>query len=60
VISVSQRQNADLVHAARCVRFHGYIIKTDAGTELLPAIEAVLLGGPFHSSGLESDAPVFR
>jgi len=31
----------------------GYVVKTYAGSELVPAVEAVLAGGQFLSSGLE-------
>jgi len=31
---------------------HGYVLKSDAGSELLPAIEAVLQGEQYVSSGV--------
>jgi DNA-binding NarL/FixJ family response regulator len=36
---------------------HGYVVKTDVGKELWPAIEAVLQGEQFVSSSVHSAAP---
>ena len=46
-----------LVHAALSVGALAYVHKQRAGRDLLPAIDAVLAGEHFVSSGLESIAP---
>jgi DNA-binding NarL/FixJ family response regulator len=47
ILFVSQESSADVVHEAFATGACGYVIKADAGSELLPAVEAVLRGGQF-------------
>jgi DNA-binding NarL/FixJ family response regulator len=46
--------DADVAQAALSNGAMGYVLKSDAGDELLPAIEAVLEGKQFVSSGLSA------
>jgi DNA-binding NarL/FixJ family response regulator len=50
ILFVSQESSADVVHEALGTGAHGYIVKTDAGSELLEAVEAVLRGEQFVGS----------
>lgn len=52
VLFVSQQTDADLVAAALSNGAMGYVLKANADRELLPAVEAVLEGRPFVSSGV--------
>jgi DNA-binding NarL/FixJ family response regulator len=52
VLFVTQNDDADMIQAALSNGAQGYVLKTDAGRELLPAIEAVLRGEQFVSSGV--------
>ena len=52
VLFVSENQDADVVHAALSNGARGYVLKASAQTELLPAIEAVLMGETFVSRRL--------
>jgi DNA-binding NarL/FixJ family response regulator len=47
VIMVTQEQSADVVREAFRAGANGYVVKVDAGTELLTAIDIVLRGGRF-------------
>jgi DNA-binding NarL/FixJ family response regulator len=47
ILFVSQESSADLVREALATGARGYVVKTDAGRELLPAVEAVLRGKQF-------------
>jgi len=53
ILFVSQQSSADLVREALGLGARGYVLKSHAGTELLPAIEAVLGGKYFVGSGLD-------
>jgi DNA-binding NarL/FixJ family response regulator len=53
IIFLSQNSNLDVVRAALSTGALGYVRKTDARRELLPAIDAVLRGKQFVSSSLE-------
>jgi len=55
VLFISQTNDADVVAAALSNGAKGYVRKQNAKTELLPAIEAVLRGDHFVSSGLGRD-----
>src|SRR3954453_18904807 len=44
ILFVSEHQSSDLVQAALATGARGYINKSDAGRELLPAMEAVVHG----------------
>ena len=52
IIFVSQQSSADLVQEALSLGAQGYVAKAKLGTDLLAAVEAVLEGGRFVSSGL--------
>jgi len=70
ILFLSQSPDPDLVRAAFSVGGHGYIVKSDAESELIVAAEAVMLGKRFVSShtsgfgnleaGSESVAPPAR
>jgi DNA-binding NarL/FixJ family response regulator len=51
VIFLTQENDSDVVKAALSNGAKGYILKSDAESELVEAIEAVLRGGYFLSSG---------
>jgi DNA-binding NarL/FixJ family response regulator len=55
VLFVSQNSDADVVQRAFEVGGKGYVLKAQAGSDLLPAVEAVLQGHRFVSRGLEAD-----
>jgi len=50
IIFVSQESSADVVQEALSLGAWGYVVKTRAGSELLPAVEAVLLEKQFGST----------
>jgi DNA-binding NarL/FixJ family response regulator len=52
VLIVSQYPFADVVQEAFSLGACGYVDKSDAGSELLPAVEAVIQGKKFVSSRL--------
>ena len=52
ILFVSQESSADVVQEALSLGALGYVIKAYAGSELLAAVEAVLHGKQFVSSGL--------
>jgi DNA-binding NarL/FixJ family response regulator len=52
ILFVSQESSADVVQEALRLGASGYVIKVHAGSELLAAVEAVLEGRQFVSSGL--------
>jgi len=47
VLFVSEHQSSDIVHVALSTGARGYITKSDAGRDLLPAMEAIVGGGWF-------------
>ena len=53
IIFLSQNSNLDVVRAALDMGALGYVRKTDARRELLPAMDAVLRGKQFVSSSLK-------
>ena len=53
ILFLSQERSSDIAREALNAGAQGYVIKTDAESELLPAIEAVLQGKQFISSRLE-------
>lgn len=57
IIFVTQESSADVVEAALNIGAMGYVVKTRIGSDLLAALDAVLLGRRFVSSGLS--APEF-
>ena len=61
ILFVSQEISADVVQEALSTGACGYVVKADAGRELLPAVEAVLQGKLFFSIGVagrDSRAPM--
>ncbi|HZR59155.1 MAG TPA: response regulator [Terriglobales bacterium] len=52
ILFLSQESSADMVQEALGSGAHGYVVKAHAGSELLPAVKAVLQGDQFVSSGL--------
>ena len=52
ILFLSQETSANVVQAALNAGAKGYVVKTDAAAELLDAVEAVLEGKQFISSGL--------
>ena len=52
VVFVSEQSDVDVVAAALGFGALGYVLKSDAGRELIPAIHTVLRGETFVSSGL--------
>jgi DNA-binding NarL/FixJ family response regulator len=47
ILFVSQESSADVVREALATGARGYVVKTDAGSELLEAVDAILRGGQF-------------
>jgi DNA-binding NarL/FixJ family response regulator len=47
ILFVSQESSADLVSGALAIGANGYVVKTDAGKELLTAVNVVIQGGQF-------------
>jgi DNA-binding NarL/FixJ family response regulator len=52
ILFVSQESSAEVVQEALTSGALGYVVKVHAGSELLPAVEAVLQGRQFVSGGL--------
>ena len=52
ILFVSENRSADIVEAALNTGAGGYVLKSDAGSELLPGIRAVLEGKRFISASL--------
>jgi DNA-binding NarL/FixJ family response regulator len=52
ILFVSQESSADIVQEALGTGAHGYVVKSEAGSELLPAVKAVLEGKRFISASL--------
>jgi DNA-binding NarL/FixJ family response regulator len=50
---LTQNNDKEVVAAALITGAHGYVLKTDAGSELLTAVAAVLRGDEFISSGIK-------
>jgi two-component system nitrate/nitrite response regulator NarL len=55
ILFVSMDNSLDVVQEGLDTGAQGFVYKIDAGTELLPAVEAVLRGQRFVSSGVERD-----
>lgn len=53
IVFLSQETASEVVHEALKLGACGYVVKSQAGSELLAAIEAVLQGKRFVSSGLD-------
>jgi len=52
ILFVSENRSHDIAEAALGTRASGYLVKSDAGSELLPALRAVLQGKRFISASL--------
>lgn len=52
ILFVSQESSRDIVEAAIDTGAHGYLSKSDAGTELITAVEAILLGHRYFSRSI--------
>jgi len=52
IIFLTQESSADVVREALYLGAKGYVLKTNAGSELLAAVEAVRWGGEFVGRGL--------
>lgn len=53
IIFLTQNSDKDVVEAALNTGAHGYVLKADAGSELLPALAGILGGDDFVSSGIK-------
>lgn len=53
ILFVSENRASDIVEEALTTGAGGYVVKSEAGSQLLPAIEAVLHGEQFVSTGLK-------
>jgi len=51
-IFLTQNSDTDMVRAAFKTGAQGYVLKTDAGIELIPAVAWVLGGDDFVSGGI--------
>jgi len=56
IIFLTQESSTEVVQEAFALGAWGYVIKVQAGTELLVAVEVVVHGGTFVSSGLSENA----
>ena len=54
IIFLTSSSDRDLVQAALSAGAHAYVLKTDAARELLTAVQRVLGGERFVSSGIEA------
>lgn len=57
ILFVSENRSRDIAEEALRTGAHGYVVKSAATTELLPAVEAVLQGKQFVSGSLTGPAP---
>jgi len=53
LLFLTQHSDTEIVRAALSNGAQGYLLKTDAGRELFPALKAILRGERFVSSGLK-------
>ena len=51
ILFVSQESSPEVIQEALCLGACGFVAKSRVGIDLLPALQAVLLGGNFVSSG---------
>jgi len=56
ILFVSQQSDPEVVQEALSVGARGYLLKSDAGAELIAAVEAIVQGKPFLSGGLAAFA----
>ena len=50
ILFVSEHRSPEIAQAALATGAHGYLVKSDAGSELLPALEAIIQGEAFISA----------
>lgn len=55
IIFVTQNSDKDVAQAALSTGAQGYVLKTDAASELFTAVAGVVGGDDFVSSGIEGD-----
>ena len=58
ILFMSQQRSSDIVEEALRTGAGGYVVKSEASTDLLPAVEAVLRGEQFVSASLTGPTPV--
>jgi CheY-like chemotaxis protein len=56
IIFLGQENDSDLARAALGISPRGYVVKSDAGSELLPAVHTVMIGKRFGSRSLAGHA----
>ena len=56
ILFATEESSPDVAEAALGTGARGFVVKSDAGSELLPAVEAVLRGERFISSSLKERA----
>ena len=54
ILFLTQESSADVVQEALATGARGYVVKSDAGSEMLAAVDAVLRGEKFVSASLKS------
>jgi len=57
IIFLTQNSDKDVVRAGLSTGARGYVLKTDAGRELLTAVAGILGGDNFVSSGIKGEPP---
>ena len=55
ILFISEHRSVDMAKAAVSAGGNGYLVKSDAGSELLPAVKAVFQGKKFASASLGVD-----
>jgi DNA-binding NarL/FixJ family response regulator len=58
ILFLSENHDAEVVRAALSDGARGYVVKVDTGSELLPAITAILRGERYVSCGIRGAFPV--
>jgi len=58
ILFLSEHQSPELVHAALATGAFGYVVKSNAGRDLLPAMSAILDGRRFISAGVSAPEPL--
>jgi DNA-binding NarL/FixJ family response regulator len=58
IVFLTQESASDVVEEAFALGAQGYVLKAQAGSELLPAVEAVLQGFRFASHGVNGHWPL--
>ena len=55
ILFVSEHRSPEIAQAALATGAHGYVVKSDAGSELLPAIDAIIQGKTFISARFDGN-----